>query len=789
MTLEQLGRTFGLPAMDERTPQGVRDYQIDFNNLAKAAADIWQMLPTGASLAGYSEASIAQMLNSTYAKVLAQSGTDRADVQMAGRAVPWNVSGLPTGVQDYTTTASPTPTGDGYAPPIPPADIPNTPAAQDHPIPPAGIPIEAWPGSGSGAAWSPDPITPPIGESGPGTRLESGTVSIGDNPAAYPWLSGGMHASSGIPPGNYNIDFATGVGPQGQSGWGGQTSPAIAGVTTNESGNNIAGPYLTAQGIEIHSLWGAPGSPTASGTLGCFGITQANWPAFSQALQSYAAENGPLTLSISNAGNGTFTAIISPKGVDSGVNPGVSFDQVANGFSAEVPYNNATAAKPSAYDLGAGFGPAAPAPSFSYSNLPYSFYTEPETNFESPSGPAIGEPPNMIRAGYSYLPGSFGEIDPFNFSSAPFPSGGFGGGSPTQEASGSVIPPFEFSQPGPYQAPGVEPTGFGFPGNAVPQVAPGYDLGAIPQAATPAPYDLGAVFPTAPAPYDLGTGFGGGFEEAPPPLPQGQAGYTYPSGTLGGPLDWMNLPNLNFLQEDEPAQLADPWAQAYGSTPPAASVPTDVQGFSAVPLGSQLAYGAQGFMQSMFAPYWNALSNSPEAQVAMEKMLSTEIGGKGYVATNQEITAAFTRMVALGIPPTAANIAAEFTKGSQIWYQAQPGADLNPAGNQYWQDPGRAYTPAMAAIDMQAARDVLSYGESLAYSPGLGLATGSGSYQYGAHPYNPLKAGPFIANTDLSNVLGTPGLEYFVQEGIPALNKWMQIFNRVAPNYVPGSPL
>ncbi len=49
--------------------------------------------------------------------------------------------------------------------------------------------------------------------------------------------------------------------------------------------------------------------------------------------------------------------------------------------TAEIPYNNAGAAPPAAYDLGAGFGPAAPPPSFSYSDLPYSFYTQPPSGY------------------------------------------------------------------------------------------------------------------------------------------------------------------------------------------------------------------------------------------------------------------------------------------------------------------------------------------------------------------------------------------------------------------------
>ncbi len=477
-----------------------------------------------------------------------------------------------------------------------------TPAAPTTTTAPADLPAAAWPGSGPGQNWNPEPITTPIGQTGQGARIERGTVSFaGAEGNNYPWISGGIHASSGIPPGTYNIDFS-GVGPLGQSGWGGQVDPAIAGITTDASGNKIAGPYLQASGIEIHSLWGAPGSPTAEGTLGCFGITQANWPAFSQALQDYSAKNGPLTLTIADAGNGTYTAVIQPRDTGTGLAPNVQWPSAGGPPTGEIPLpaprpgtpgatmlfihgiqsmypqygltpDQAEAAmaqyaasqgmnfqvlnapdtqagktaalqryfqqNPGAVGQVVGYSQGADAinkmafpegvqkttlgltsqggvnaefPGVSHGGLIDAFiraaqsaappqqagYNYPsgtfsgaqpiQAGYQYPAGTFSGAPEG-IQAGYSYIPGTFGEIDPYNFSSAPYPTGGYGGGAPVDLTR--------------------------FLGTAPPEFMAG----------VPAP---------APIPYDVGQGYGGGLTELPPtPSVPIQAGYRYIPGAFG----------------------------------------------------------------------------------------------------------------------------------------------------------------------------------------------------------------------------------------------------------------
>ena len=91
-------------------------------------------------------------------------------------------------------------------------------------------------------------------------------------------------------------------------------------------------------------------------------------------------------------------------------------------------------------------------------------------------------------------------------------------------------------------------------------------------------------------------------------------------------------------------------------------------------------------------------------------------------------------------------------------------------------------------------------GENLTYLPGVGPATGSGSYQFkngqvaypGAGVSLPITATtdglPFPTNFSAATP-GNRGTEYFVQEDVPALNQWIRLFNQMAPIYVPGSPL
>ena len=283
---------------------------------------------------------------------------------------------------------------------------------------------------------------------------------------------------------------------------------------------------------------------------------------------------------------------------------------------ADIPYNNATAAPPASYDLGAAYGgTAAPAPSFSYSDLPYSFY---------------GEPPSTIQAGYSYLPGSFGEVDPFNFSSAPFPAGGYGGGpQPAPPVAEPVAPP-DAQGYGAYNTGdvgggirGINPAdlsqqlGLGYIDSFLTNFTPAgmQNSGGQPSQDATAnellfPNTDWSKFNPTPSqnvedvrqsqeptfageqplyPFPTDTGYGGGFSEAPPPPPQGQAGYNYPPGSFGSP------------------QVAEvPTAPTVGDQG-TASAPGDV--FQGGPLagapGEDLSYtpGTLGFLQGMTSRY------------------------------------------------------------------------------------------------------------------------------------------------------------------------------------------
>ncbi len=324
--------------------------------------------------------------------------------------------------------------------------------------------------------------------------------------------------------------------------------------------------------------------------------------------------------------------------------------------------------------------------------------------------------PPEIQAGYSYIPGTFGEIDPYNFSSAPYPAGGFGGGSPNEVLSNQ-----------PYIG-GPE-----FMAGAEAPTTPGVQYGQ------PVPEGPGVsqqVFPQAPG--------------EPPSVPmQGEEGV---------------------------AAMPPDWAGA-----------TSYQG----PKTDQIPFGTQGYFQSIFAPYYQALEGSPDAQTALTRMMQTEIGGQGPIAANMELGAAFSRMAAYDIPPTAQNIINAFTKGPGPPYGTGIGQDYPAGGIKYWQTPGRNPSQETSDWVTQAISDVLAGGRNLGYNPDVGPATGSGSYQYGAHPYDPLSGGKaYVSQADFPDTtLGTRGVEYFVQEGMPVLNNWIRTFNQIAPRYVPGSPL
>ncbi len=107
---------------------------------------------------------------------------------------------------------------------------------------------------------------------------------------------------------------------------------------------------------------------------------------------------------------------------------------------ADIPYNNAMAAPPASYDLGAARPDV----------QGYGAYNQGEV------GGGIFQQYPPIQAGYSYIPGAFGEIDPYNFSSAPYPAGGYGGGS-------AALPDLA-AQLGLQDVPNVAYTHFNLPG-------------------------------------------------------------------------------------------------------------------------------------------------------------------------------------------------------------------------------------------------------------------------------------------------------------------------------------
>jgi hypothetical protein len=126
-----------------------------------------------------------------------------------------------------------------------------------------------------------------------GERHKAGMVTLGDE--SFRWGSGG--AGQAIPYGTYNIDFA-GVGPLGRSGWGGRLPPAVAGVTTDASGNAVRGGGYSGAGIEIHS--GSSNDLDRLYTAGCFGVAKSDWLRFKQKLleEAQKAPGGKLRLTV-----------------------------------------------------------------------------------------------------------------------------------------------------------------------------------------------------------------------------------------------------------------------------------------------------------------------------------------------------------------------------------------------------------------------------------------------------------------------------------------------------------
>lgn len=133
----------------------------------------------------------------------------------------------------------------------------------------------------------------PVGVTGVGEYHKAGTVTVGGE--TFHWGSGG--AGQGIPYGTYNVDFG-GVGPLGRSGWGGRLPPAVAGVTTDASGNTIRGGGYVGQGIEIHS--GSSNDLDRLYSQGCFAVAPAEWPKFKEKLLEEAQRQpgGKLRLSV-----------------------------------------------------------------------------------------------------------------------------------------------------------------------------------------------------------------------------------------------------------------------------------------------------------------------------------------------------------------------------------------------------------------------------------------------------------------------------------------------------------
>ena len=125
----------------------------------------------------------------------------------------------------------------------------------------------------------------PVGVTDVGERHKAGTVMVGGE--TFHWGSGGPPGQA-IPYGTYNVDPG-GVGPLGRSGWGGRLPPAIAGVTTDASGNAIRGGGYSGAGIEIHS--GSSNDLDRLYSQGCFAVAPADWPRFKQALLTEAQKS------------------------------------------------------------------------------------------------------------------------------------------------------------------------------------------------------------------------------------------------------------------------------------------------------------------------------------------------------------------------------------------------------------------------------------------------------------------------------------------------------------------
>ncbi len=401
MTLEQLGKEFGLPALDPRAPQSVKDYKIDFNNLSQAAADIWQMLPFGAS-AVTSEADIAQKLADTYSKILDQTGTDAGAVSTASGAAPWNVSGLPTyAPPEPVSGPSPTPAFPNVAG-FTGQSLFEIPSASQAASPAEAVTSAAFEEQGTGGG--------PVG-----TALSRGVPkNVLDNAAAY--VAGGrntaelqqMMASAGYPQNsNWCADFASVI----QKGLGNAVPPIAPALASNWQTWGVPGDETNPQPGDIISRMnvnpGGGGGPE-------FGHIMT--------IQSYDPRTDMVTAVQGNpAGVVTMPReqMLDNYELRSPGPPAPSFVDYP---VQQADYTPTPTAPPQAPQAQAGY------------SYPSGTFSEPgslQAGYNYPSG-TFASGVNGMQAGYSYIPGAFGEIDPYNFSSAPYPLGGYGGGGPVE---------------------------------------------------------------------------------------------------------------------------------------------------------------------------------------------------------------------------------------------------------------------------------------------------------------------------------------------------------------------
>jgi hypothetical protein len=182
------------------------------------------------------------------------------------------------------------------------------------------------PSNTQNAASAPQPPTVPAGVNPPGhigddrdqslhTTHMSGQVTMDGQ--SYGWGSG-MPGHPATPFGDYYINRGNlggldpdtgnpkggGVGPLGQSGWGGKLPPAIAGLNTSPEGNMRGGEELhagSATSDRLDQLY----------TAGCFAVAKDQWPQFKANLMAKAQREGKLMLHLHPSKDGKPIASIT----------------------------------------------------------------------------------------------------------------------------------------------------------------------------------------------------------------------------------------------------------------------------------------------------------------------------------------------------------------------------------------------------------------------------------------------------------------------------------------------